>query len=178
MAQVKVFSLGGLGSPCCCAGTPTRPCHPCSIPEADLTLSWSSSLYGAGSTTLFYTLGGTPTEWLSACLWIPPAPFGGPGGTKAYYIAKYGVSCIGSGIGSTFVFSIISYTTNVNVTPVCTTIATNPLCSSNDASHLIGIVSSTCSPFSMVLNPAIGGGASCTTSRGLNVGAMVYTLTG
>ncbi len=49
MAQVKVFSLGGLGAPCCCGGCNCfTSCSPCNIPQKDLSLDWTVNTGVAG----------------------------------------------------------------------------------------------------------------------------------
>lgn len=66
MAQNKVFGLGGIGSPCCCGGTPTTSCGGCEVPAENLTLSWPGASGGsAGSITMVYS--GAPA-WISGCL--------------------------------------------------------------------------------------------------------------
>lgn len=59
MAQVKVFSMGGLGAVCCCGGGTPTACtvSSCNVPAVNLTMSWTdtpNSVAGAGSTTLTY----------------------------------------------------------------------------------------------------------------------------
>ena len=47
---------------CCCE--PGFLCGSCTIPQQDLTLSWTNPIIGDGSTTLTYT---APSTWISAC---------------------------------------------------------------------------------------------------------------
>jgi hypothetical protein len=59
---------GSEGTGCgCCGGGTGFACGSCTIPAADLTLSWSGFL--PGSTTLFYD--GPTHTWTSACTGIP-----------------------------------------------------------------------------------------------------------
>ena len=51
---------------CCCAGTPVYPCGTCSIPKANLTVSWTNLILGNGSTTLVYS-SSPSTVWASGC---------------------------------------------------------------------------------------------------------------
>ena len=46
------------------ASSPVLSCSPCNIPKKNLTLSWTNSLIGAGSTPLVYV---PPGQWNSAC---------------------------------------------------------------------------------------------------------------
>ncbi len=46
------------------ASSPVLSCSPCNIPKKSLTLSWTNSLIGAGSTPLVYV---PPGQWNSAC---------------------------------------------------------------------------------------------------------------
>ena len=46
------------------ASSPVLPCSPCNIPKKNLTLSWTNSLFGDGSTPLSYA---SPGHWTSAC---------------------------------------------------------------------------------------------------------------
>jgi hypothetical protein len=64
--QVSVFSLGGIGAPCCCTeGPPVLVCNPCDIPEENLTLSYVNPISGNGTAALIYS--SSPTGWTSAC---------------------------------------------------------------------------------------------------------------
>ncbi len=67
MAQVKVFSLGGIGSPCCCTGVPLHTCGPCDVPNFDLTISESGtgtfSSFNDGPWTLQKTGGAGAGYW-------------------------------------------------------------------------------------------------------------------
>jgi hypothetical protein len=66
MAQVTVFSLGGIGSPCCCGSSPIYfECDVCLIPRTNLTVSWTNVLSGPGSITLVYSASGP--KWVSGC---------------------------------------------------------------------------------------------------------------
>ncbi len=67
MAQVKAFSLGGIGHPCCCDGGGGYRCSPCNIPTSDLTVSYAGGL--VPSQPLIYLTGGLPgVRWASAFL--------------------------------------------------------------------------------------------------------------
>jgi hypothetical protein len=68
MAQVAVFSLGGLGSPCCCSGGGggtccLQTCGTIVVPHKDLTLTVSGG--GAAGT---YTLHYNGSSWSSDCI--------------------------------------------------------------------------------------------------------------
>lgn len=84
MAQNRVFSLGGIGAPCCCGGGPAPVhCIPCDIPAQDLTLTLAGTqvtgpvpgcVPGAGSPLSFsYPMIYTPAgihvdQWQTACI--------------------------------------------------------------------------------------------------------------
>jgi hypothetical protein len=47
------------------SGPGSLPCGTCRIPRRNLTVSWTNSILGNGSTTLVYSR--TPTQWSSGC---------------------------------------------------------------------------------------------------------------
>ncbi len=49
---------------CCCMVLAGFACGPCRIPQANLTLSWTNTIIGPGSTPLIYS---APRNWTSAC---------------------------------------------------------------------------------------------------------------
>jgi hypothetical protein len=60
------FSLFDVGACNCASGPGLLTCSPCSIPEANLTLSWVNGISGNGSVSMIYSAG-PPITWLSAC---------------------------------------------------------------------------------------------------------------
>lgn len=133
--QNRAFSLGGIGSPCCCTapGPGTCPCSPCDIPATNLTCSWTNILFGPGSATLTYTA----CTWASVCDVFLPV-YGSAG-------EKLTFGCV----GGTIRFVITQYTNN----HLCNTI-TGANCTSADAT--MPLTSHTCSPFSMTFTPNSG----------------------
>ena len=100
----KGFKLGGLGGGstiCCCSGsgTPSQPCGPCAIPEANITISWVNPLTGNGSTTMIYTA--SPQAWEALCLdGAITATMKCIGGAIQLLITYYGATCPASPIAS------------------------------------------------------------------------------
>lgn len=62
---IKFAGFGGsTGKGCGCCGAPVCTCGTCSIPEADLTVSWTNLIIGNGSTPVVYQ---GSCQWISAC---------------------------------------------------------------------------------------------------------------
>jgi hypothetical protein len=90
-------------------------CFPCRIPTKDLTVSWSNTQFGAGSTKLIYT---PPGEWNSACSHQILYSLSCAGGQiqlvathfpNAYCQGSQGVSCISPGVNP-YALTLTSYT--------------------------------------------------------------------
>src|SRR5258708_2188473 len=126
MAQTLAFSLGGIGSPCCCAGSPIIgiPCLPCNLPADDVTLSSTNILFRPGSTTLTFTP--TPPRWFAGCV----------GGTAGL---NYLLTCSGGNV---------LFTVTYFVSGVCPT-GQHASCSNPNANGLT-LTSFTCSPLSIL----------------------------
>jgi hypothetical protein len=122
-------NAGGCG---CCTPTPTPTptcaCGSCNIPETNYTITWTS--FTTGSTALVYS--GTSCTWLSGC-------------TQPYGAFSYTLNCAGSNPN----LIVTSYSGSVN-NPCSGVIQT---CSVTDGG--LTVVSFTCSPFSVTLQPNI-----------------------
>ncbi len=147
MAQVKGLSLGGLGSPCCCAGGGGVPCSPCNIPASDGTVSWSNFVFGNGSIPIVYN---GVTMWVSGC---------DIAGTQ------YTLLCTGGGL--------IEFRAQYWTSGACPGAGTTNYCSNTRTTPLgLTRTSFTCSPFSMTFTltaiqcPGLG-----------NVGYTDFTVT-
>jgi hypothetical protein len=135
MAQVKMFSLGGLGAPCCCTKGGMYKCGvgvgACEIPTSNLMLTWAGS--PGGMATLVYNGFGT---WISACIAV-----------GAGFYLTFQVACTG-GVPQ-FAYSWYLGLTNCNILNAfgsCTSVT--PPCSGNTV-NLISLVCG--SGFTMVL---------------------------
>lgn len=128
MAQVKAFSLGGLGAPCCCSPTPTPTptCTPCSIPAVNLSITIVVDFGGGFTQTRgpFVMVVGAGT-WITAC---SDAFLGGSG-------SIYGLSCPSGTFGEA------GY-----IDPTCS----NPTSTCGTDVGGITLQSFTCSPLSIV----------------------------
>jgi hypothetical protein len=146
-------------------------CSPCNIPAEDLTLSWSATGLGPSPIVGSMPLTFTGTDWESSCQWIPPAPFGGPGGSiGSFFNGKIVLICFGGVI----TFRLINYAFPPGATaPTCNT-GTSEFCGTDINPGKITFVSHTCSPFHLVFN-SFGTSVSCNT-RGLN-GTYTWTVT-
>jgi hypothetical protein len=130
MAQTKIFSLGGIGAPCCCGGGASITCSPCAIPASNLTLSYTNVIYGNGSTALVYSSIGP--AWTSAC----------SNGLL------YKLLCTSGSIE----LRVIYFTTGA-----CPT-GTQQYCSNKRATPFaLTLASYTCSPFSLLFNSSSAG---------------------
>ena len=73
MAQVKVFSLGGIGAPCCCGGivTPCTGAYPIPTGNLNLAISPAESINGymASAAVLSYPGFLGPTSWSKCYCW-------------------------------------------------------------------------------------------------------------
>ncbi len=151
MAQNKVFSLGGIGSPCCCGGSvPTYPCGPCNIPKANLTLSWVNTLViGNGSTTLTYSSVGP--SWASGCV----------------HGLKYSFACT----SGTDELRVTFWTSGACPGPGQTSFCSNLLA----APFTLVLFSHTCSPFSMTYHiDALGVDCPVISSSGYTSFTVTY----
>jgi hypothetical protein len=146
MAQVKAFTLGSIGAPCCCASGPaTVTCTPCNIPAANLTLSYTNVISGNGSTTLTYTTG--PNAWTSAC-------------TNGLL---YKVLCTAGQLE----LRVIYFTAGscpAGTQQYCSNLRSSPL--------TLNFFSHTCSPFSLTFKPSSSG---CPTIAGNGYSQFVVT---
>lgn len=61
MSSANRFGPGA----CCCGGLPSCSCGDCAIPQQNLTVSWTNTVIGNGSTTFFYT---APCSWSTGCV--------------------------------------------------------------------------------------------------------------
>jgi hypothetical protein len=97
MAQNKVFSLGGIGSPCCCSpSTPMFDCSGCDIPEVTMSFSSTGPPLSTYSASLLFaspgSLSPTPPPVPVNGLWNS-GPFTGPGGDTLWVaFGCFGVS--------------------------------------------------------------------------------------
>ncbi len=135
MAQVKVFSLGGIGAPCCCGGTPVDcTCSPCHLPKSNLTISWVNGALGNGSATLVYA--GNCIMWSCCAL---------PGGGAVLF----NLVCTGGNI----IFTANLYNSSTS----CTGTIRQTCASDGGAGALFHLTSFTCSPFTLTYtDPGIG----------------------
>lgn len=124
MAGFSGFSLGGIGAPCCCGGTPSTcclvTCSPCAIPRKDLQVDWTNLITGNGSVAMTYS----GTSWQSAC---------SDG-------LIYSLTCTG---GAT-VFTVTYFTAGS-----CPTGTTSSCSSSLASPHKLTLTASACSPLSL-----------------------------
>ena len=96
-------------------------CSPCNIPKQDLTLSWTNTLTGNGSTTLTYNA--ALSNWTTGCV----------------LNQQYKLFCSGGQIDFSVIY-IISGTCPTGQTNTCSNLTANPFG--------LTLVSHTCTPFS------------------------------
>jgi hypothetical protein len=63
------YTFGDIGG-CNCSGLPPNPfpCSPCTLPLADMTVSWVNSLSGNGNAPLVWNGNSGTPGWTSACV--------------------------------------------------------------------------------------------------------------
>jgi hypothetical protein len=90
-------------------------CFPCRIPTKDLTVSWSNTQFGAGSTKLSYT---PPGQWSSSCSHQILYSLSCAGGQIQFVATHFpnancqggqGVSCVSPGVNP-YALTLASYT--------------------------------------------------------------------
>ena len=105
-------------------GSVSEPCEPCNIPLEDLTLTWTNTFTGTGSTSLVYSGGLAPT-WITGCV---------DGGLQ------FQLGCNDGQIELRAIF-FISGECPTGTPNYCLNLRDNPLA--------IQLADSTCSPFSL-----------------------------
>lgn len=140
MAQNKAFKLGGIGSPCCCGGTPVVNCAGCALPASNLTVSWTSFTFGPGSGTLTW---GGGSSWDSGCIFLQVGGSGLP-------VYKLRMLCASNIIQ----FQLYGGGTScaaLGIQPVCETLGF-----SVSGPYQLTITHQVCSPLNIVVNPFLG----------------------
>ena len=141
----QTIACGGTYNFDVCSGGATT-CTPCNIPNENLTLSWTNTLTGSGSTTMTYSIPGT---WATGCCDAG---------------LEFAMSCTEAGI-ELRAFFFVSGECPTGETQYCSNQRANPLS--------LQLTDYTCSPFSLKLEVLED---DCPTLYGLGNAQFVITL--